>query len=129
MALREGPERQRLLEVVRQFCAAEQSADPGDSAVLFVASLREKLERQSAEGAGAGWAYTTSADPRAKCEPGRTWYRGGSLLFAEVRLLDRSDRLTIWRGDWPLISEITYGRPRVVDGRRAKSLRQTLMNR
>jgi hypothetical protein len=125
MEIRDGQDRERLVHLVRQFCAAELSADPEDTRPLLVASLREMLERRASVG-GAGKPLT-SADPKAGCEPGRTWYLGGSRLFAEVRLGDRSDRLDLWRGDWPRIGNLLYGRPRRVGKRRVKSLRAELM--
>lgn len=121
MEMREGAERDRLVALVRQFCAAEQSADPADTRPLLVDSLREMLDRRAAE------APLTSADPKAGCEPGRTWYLGGSRMFAEVRLADRSDRLDLWRGEWPRIADVVYGRERQAGGRRFKSLRAELI--
>ncbi|HEX9948105.1 MAG TPA: hypothetical protein VGA98_11240 [Allosphingosinicella sp.] len=125
MKMREGPERERLVALVRQFCAAEQSADPDDTAPLLVASLRDMLERRAASG-GAGKPLT-SGDPKAACEPGRTWYLGGSRQFAEVRMGDRSDRLDLWRADQGRIGDILYGRKRRVGGRGFGSLRSELI--
>lgn len=122
MEMKEGGDRERLVALVRQFCAAEQSADPGDTHPLLVASLREMLDRRA-----TGGAHLTSANPKARCEPGRTWYLGGSRMFAEVRLADRSDRLDLWRGDWPRIGDIIYGGKRQVGGRKFKSLRAELI--
>ncbi|HEY0130691.1 MAG TPA: hypothetical protein VGB57_04730 [Allosphingosinicella sp.] len=120
--MRDGSDRVRLVEIVRQFCAAERSADPGDTHPLLVKSLREMLD----DGASVR-PHLTSADPKAGCEPGRTWYLGGSRMFAEVRLGDRSDRLDLWRGEWPRIGDVIYGRKRQVGGRRFKSLRAELI--
>lgn len=122
MEMKEGDQRERLVALVRQFCAAEQSADPGDTHPLLVASLREMLDRRADAG-----TVLTSADPRAGCEAGRTWHQGGSRMFAEVRLGDRSDRLDLRRGDWPRIGDIIYGRKRSVGGRRFKSLKAELI--
>ena len=122
MEMKEGSERERLAGLVRQFCAAERSADPDDTGPLLVASLRGMLDRSARPG-----TPLTSADPRAGCEPGRTWYLGGSRMFAEVRLGDRSDRLDLWRGDWPRIGDIIYGRKRRVGGREFRSLRAELI--
>jgi hypothetical protein len=124
MEMRDGPERERLVEQVRQFCAAESSADPKDSHSLFVASVRDMLERSAPFGGGA--RPLTSGDPKAACEPGRTWYLGGSRMFAEVRLADRSDRLDFWRGDQG-IRDVLYGRKRRSGGRNFKSLRAELI--
>lgn len=122
MEIREGGERERLVGLVRQFCAAERSADPDDTRPLLVESLREMLDRRA-----AARPSLTSADPKAGCEPGRAWYRGGSRMFAEVRLSDRSDRLSLWRAEWPLIRDIVYGRKRRVGGRGVGSLRAELI--
>ncbi|HEX9963510.1 MAG TPA: hypothetical protein VGB04_00835 [Allosphingosinicella sp.] len=122
LELKEGDERERLVALVRQFCAAEQSADPGDTHPLLVASLREMLDR-----AGRAGASLTSGDPKAGCEPGRAWHRGGSRMFAEVRLADRSDRLDLWRGEWPRIGDVIYGGKRSAGGRKFKSLRAELI--
>jgi hypothetical protein len=122
MEMREGEERERLVALVRQFCAAERSSDPGDTRPLLVQSLREML----GDGGTVG-AHLTSADPKATCEPGRTWYLGGSRMFAEVRLAGRSDRLDLWRGEWPLIRNVLYGRPRRIGERKVESLREGLL--
>jgi hypothetical protein len=122
MEMRDGPERERLVELVRTFCSAERSADPGDTRPLLVASLRTMLDRRARSG-----TFLTSADPKAGCEPGRAWYMGGSRMFAEVRLADRSDRLDLWRGDFPRIGDLVYGRKRRVGDRRFKSLRAELI--
>ncbi|HEX8307523.1 MAG TPA: hypothetical protein VF645_03800 [Allosphingosinicella sp.] len=121
---RAGPERERLVELVRKFCTAERSADPHDSSALFVASMQDMLERSAAFGGGRA---LTSGDTGAVCEPGRTWYLGGSRMFAEVRLADRSDRLDLWRGDQWKIRDVLYGRKRQVGGRKLKSLRAELI--
>jgi hypothetical protein len=120
--MRDGSDRVRLVQIVRQFCAAERSPDPDDTHPLLVKSLREMLD-----GRASAAPHLTSADPKAGCEPGRTWYLGGSRMFAEVRLADRSDRLDLWRGEWPGIGDIIYGRKRQVGGRRFKSLRAELI--
>ncbi|HEX8512431.1 MAG TPA: hypothetical protein VF688_04920 [Allosphingosinicella sp.] len=125
MELRDGADRERLVEIARQFCAAERSADRYDSHSLFVASMQDMLA-QSAPFGGGGRALT-SADPKAACEPGRTWYLGGSRMFAEVRLADHSDRLDFWRGDQWKIRDVLYGRKRQVGGRKLKSLRAELI--
>jgi hypothetical protein len=75
---------------------------------------------------GGGGRALTSGDPKAACEPGRTWYLGGSRMFAEVRLADRSDRLDLWRGDQWKIRDVIYGRKRQVGGRKFNSLRAEL---
>jgi hypothetical protein len=123
--MREGPDRERLVERVRQFCAAERSADPYDSHGLFVASTEDMLARSASFGGGA--RPLTSADPNARCEPGRTWYLGGSRMFAEVRLADRSDRLDFWRGDLGRIGDVVYGRKRSDGRHKFKSLRAELI--
>jgi hypothetical protein len=125
MELRDGPDRERLVEIARQFCAAERTADRYDSHNLFVASMQEMLARSAPFG-GEGRALT-SGDPKAACEPGRTWYLGGSRMFAEVRLADHSDRLDLWRGDEWKIRDVLYGRKRPVGGRKFKSLRAELI--
>jgi hypothetical protein len=122
MEMKAGEDRERLVALVRQFCAAEQSAARDDTHPLLVKSLREMLDDRVSEA-----TYLTSADPKPGCEPGRTWYLGGSRMFAEVRLADRSDRLDLWRGEWPRIGDIIYGRKRQVGGRRFKSLRAELI--
>lgn len=120
--MRDGPDRDRLVDLVRQFCAAERSPEKDDTRPLLVRSLQEMLDDRRPAG-----EPLTSADPRAGCEPGRTWYRGGSRTFAEVRLADRSDRLDLWRGDWPRIGDVVFGRPRRSGGRQFKSLRAQLI--
>ncbi|HEX8469372.1 MAG TPA: hypothetical protein VF620_16370 [Allosphingosinicella sp.] len=122
MEMKEGRDRERLVDLVRQFCVAERSADPGDTDPLLVKSLREMLDDRKSEP-----SPLTSADPKAGCEPGRTWYLGGSRMFAEVRLADRSDRLDLWRGEFPRIGDVIYGRKRSVGGRKFKSLRAELI--
>lgn len=114
--LRKGPDRERLVDLVRRYCAAEQSADPNDTSPLFVASMREMLDRRA----------SPAASP-SSCEPGRTWYRGGSRLFAEVRRGDRSDRLDLWTGEWPRIRNVLYGRKRLAGGRRVGNLWEELV--
>jgi hypothetical protein len=122
--MREGPERERLVELVRQFCAAERSPDPLDSHSLLEPSLKDMLARSAAFGGGRP---LTSGDPKAACEPGRTWYLGGSRMFAEVRLADRSDRLDLWRSARPAVGNVLYGRKRSAGGREFKSLRAELI--
>jgi hypothetical protein len=124
MEMREGPDRERLVELVRQFCAAERSEDPGDTRRLFDPSMQDLLERRAASGLAP--KPLTSADPGAGCEPGRTWYLGGSRMFAEVRLADRSDRLDLWRADLGAIGNVLYGRKRHAAGRKVESLREEL---
>jgi hypothetical protein len=123
----QGPEHERLTAMVRQFCDAERSADPYDSALLLAAGVVGMLDELPLQDASGGRRYLTSADPSARCEPGRSWYRGGSRMFAEVRLADRSDRLDVWRGDAGRIHNILYGKPRRVAGRKALSLREALL--
>jgi hypothetical protein len=125
MQMREGDDRDRLVEVVKRFCEAERSADPKDTGPLFAAPIRPMLERLPP--APGREAFSTSTDPRSKCEPGRTWYLGGSRMFAEVRLWDRSDRLDFWRGEAPLIRNVLYGRSRRVGAGKADDLREALM--
>jgi hypothetical protein len=125
MELREGADRERLVELVRQFCAAERSAGRSDSHSLFVASMQDMLAR-SAPFANGGRPLT-SADPKAACEPGRTWYRGGSRMFAEVRLAEHSDRLDLWRGDQWKIRDVLYGARRRLGQRKVGSLRAELI--
>jgi hypothetical protein len=125
MEMRDGPDRERLVEKVRQFCAAERSADPQDSHALFIASMQDMLARSAQFGAGG--KALTSGDPKAACEPGRTWYLGGSRMFAEVRLADRSDRLDLWRGDQWKIRDVLYGRKRRLGERKVASLRAELI--
>jgi hypothetical protein len=125
MEMRDGADRERLVEIVRQFCAAERSEDSFDSQALFVDSMEDMLRRSPAFGGGG--RSVTSGDPTAACEPGRTWYLGGSRMFAEVRLADHSDRLDLWRGDEWKIRDVLYGRKRPVGGRKFKSLRAELI--
>ena len=122
MEMKEGADREVLVDLVRQFCAAERSGDPADTHPLLVRSLQQMLDDRPARR-----AHLTSSDPRAGCEPGRTWYLGGSRMFAEVRLADRSDRLELWRGDRPRIGDVIYGRKRESGGRSYKSLRAELI--
>ncbi|HEY0111685.1 MAG TPA: hypothetical protein VGB59_00890 [Allosphingosinicella sp.] len=125
--MRAGAERERLVSLARQFCEAERSADPYDSEALFVDSIRSSLEQLPGGEAGAELARLTSGDPAAGCEPGRTWYRGGSRMFVEVRAGNRVDRLDFWRGSWPSIFDIHYSPGRRIAGRPVKTLRQALM--
>jgi hypothetical protein len=125
MELRDGPDRERLVGLVRQFCESERSADLDDSKALFVASTQNMIDRSGPFGGGR--RALTSGDPKAACEPGRTWYRGGSRMFAEVRLADRSDRLDLWRSSAPKITDVLYGRKRSVGGRSFASLRGELI--
>ena len=120
--LRAGPEKERLVEVARRYCAAELSSDPADTHALFVASLRDMLERSPTAGAAV------AADAQT-CEPGRAWYRGGSRMFVDVRRGDRTERLGFWRGAWPLIDDVAYLTPRRAGGRKVKTLREALMVR
>lgn len=126
MEMRDGPDRERLVALVRQFCEAERSADRYDSQGLFVTSMQDMLARSVAFGGGG--RPLTSADPKTACEPGRTWYLGGSRMFAEVRLADRSDRLDLWRSDQWRIGDVIYGRERKVGGRKFESLRAELIS-
>jgi hypothetical protein len=125
MEMRDGTDRERLVEVVRQFCAAELSADRSDSRSLFTGSMQDMLERSTPFG-GDGRPLT-SGDPKAACEPGRTWYLGGSRMFAEVRLAGHSDRLDLWRGDQWKIRDVLYGRKRRFGERKVGSLRAELI--
>jgi hypothetical protein len=125
MEMREGPERERLVELVRQFCAAERTTDRSASGALFTASMRAMIERRTELGGPS--KSLTSGDSRAECEPGRTWYLGGSRQFAEVRMGDRSDRLDLWRADQGRIRDIVYGRKRRAGGRSFGSLRAELI--
>jgi hypothetical protein len=125
MEMRDGPDRERLVGLVRQFCAAERSSDPYDSHLLFVASMQDMLARSASFGGGG--RPLTSADPQAACEPGRTWYLGGSRMFAEVRLTDRSDRLDLWRSAKPEIGNVIYGRKRSAGRRKFASLKTELV--
>ena len=122
MELKDGADRERLLGVVRQFCQAERSPDPDDSAPLFADGVAGELDSILPQA-----RHLTSVDPAPVCEPGRTWYRGGSRLFAEVRLKDRSDRLDFWRGTGMKIHDVLYGRSRRLAGRNVKSLRAALI--
>jgi len=120
MEVREGPQRERLVEVARRYCAAELSADPDDTRALFVESLRTVLEDR------AGGAPGSGAEAEG-CEPGRAWYRGGSRIFVDVRRGARTERLDMWRGEFPLIRDVLYPKPQRVAGRKVKSLAQALM--
>ena len=117
--LRTGAEKERLVEIARQYCAAELSEDPDDTRPLFVRSMGDLMERAAAGPAGAAVEAET-------CEPGRAWYRGGSRTFVDVRRDGRTERLDLWRGEWPLIRDVVYLDPRRVDGRKVKTLRQAL---
>jgi hypothetical protein len=117
--LRAGPDRDRLLEVARQYCAAERSAEPGDTAALFEASMRQMMEEAAPSEAAAA--------PSAPCVPGRSWYRGGSRTFVDVERGGRKERLDFWAGSFPLIHDVLYLPPRREGGRKVKSLRQALM--
>jgi hypothetical protein len=125
MEMKEGDQRDRLVALVRQFCAAERSADREDSHGLFTASMQDMLARSVPFGSDG--RSLTSGDAKAACEPGRTWYLGGSRMFAEVRLGDHSDRLDLWRGDQGRIADVLYGRKRRFGERRVGSLRAELI--
>jgi hypothetical protein len=125
MEMRDGADRERLVDLVRQFCAAERSADRHDTHNLFTASMQDMLARSAPFGGGG--RPLTSGDPKAACEPGRTWYLGGSRLFAEVRLAGHSDRLDLWRGDQGRIANVLYGRKRRFGERKVGSLRAELI--
>lgn len=124
MEMKAGPDRDRLVELVRQFCAAERSPDRFDSHALFVPEMQERLARSVPFGTGS--RPLTSGDSKARCEPGRAWYRGGSRMFAEVRFAGHSDRLDSWRSARPAISDVLYGRKRRVGGGRFASLKAEL---
>lgn len=125
MEMRDGADRERLVEIARQFCAAERSPDRYDSHNLFIPSMQDMLARSAPFG-GEGRALT-SGDPKAACEPGRTWYLGGSRMFAEIRLAGYSDRLDIWRADQWRIVNVLYGRKRRFGERKVGSLRAELI--
>ncbi len=125
MEMRDGADRDRLVEIVRQFCAGERSADRYDSHILFTSSMQDMLARSAPFGGGG--RPLTSADPKAGCEPGRTWYLGGSRMFAEVRLAGHSDRLDFWRGDLWRISDVIYGRKRRFGERKVGTLKAELI--
>jgi hypothetical protein len=127
MEMREGADRQRLLAIVERFCAAERSPDPDDSRALLNVTARHMLEALPSTGWDGRKRYLTSVDPEPRCEPGRTWYLGGSRMFAEVRLARRSDKLDLWRGEVPLITNIRYGRGRRIGAAAADDLREALM--
>ena len=116
-------EHDELVGVVERFCAAETSADPEDSAALLTPSLRDRLARRAGP---PGGSHLTSIDPRAGCAPGKVWYRGGSRMFAEVRLATRSDRLDFWKGSSPAIGDVLYGKPKRLPGGKARSLGEAL---
>lgn len=122
-----GQDRERLVAVVERFCAAERSADPADSGTLFAEPVRRMIETLPPAGEGGRPRHLTSVDPTLKCEAGRTWYLGGSRMFAEVRLSGGSDRLDLWRGEAPLIRNILYGRKREVGPEDARDLKSALM--
>lgn len=117
---REGPQRERLVEVARRYCAAESSADPNDTRALFIAPVRTLLEERAGGPPGSG------AEAEG-CEPGRAWYLGRSRMFVDVRRGARSERLDMSRGEFPLITDVFYLKPRRVAGRKVKSLAQALM--
>ena len=121
--LRAGPERERLVEIARQYCAAERSADAYDTRPLFVASIGEMMEAVSF-GEHAGDA---AAAERGTCEPGKTGYLGGSRMFVDIERGDRRERLDLWKSSWPLISDVVYLTPRRVEGRKVETLRQELI--
>ena len=127
MEMREGKDREMLVEIVSRFCVAERSADPDDTRALFAEPVRRMLETLPATDGGGRARYVTSVNPTLACEPGRTWYLGGSRMFAEVRLPGGSDRLDLWRGEAPLIRNVLYGRKRAVGARDAKNLKAALM--
>jgi hypothetical protein len=121
--LRAGPERERLVEVARLYCAAETSADPDDTSALFVDSIRASMDEVS-------YGYRRSDSGEAgggACAPERTWYRGGSRTFVDVRRGDRTERLDFWDGVWPAIFDVVYLEPRRIEGEKVKSLRQELL--
>jgi hypothetical protein len=124
MEMKQGPDRDRLVELARQFCAAERSPDRFDSHALFVSEMQERLALSAPFGGGS--RPLTSGDSKAQCEPGRTWYLGGSRMFAEVRFADHSDRLDVWRSSKPAISDVLYGLKRSAGGRRFASLKAEL---
>ena len=123
MEMAQGEEQARLAGIVERFRAAETSADPKDSAALLTPSLRDRLARSDGS---PGGAHLTSIDPRAGCAPGKVWYRGGSRMLAEVRLATRSDRLDIWRGSYPEIVDVLYGKPKRLSRGTARSLSEAL---
>ena len=125
LELKEGVERGRLVAIAQRFCESHRIAGPEGAQRLFVASVREAIPRLPPD-AGGG-RYLTSRDPGPRCEPGRSWYRGGSRQFVEVRMAGGSDRLDLWRGEMPLIRNILYGRPRPVGGGKADSLAEALL--
>jgi hypothetical protein len=127
MEMREGQDRDRLVSLVRQFCAAERSAAADDTAALFAEPVRHMLQTLPANDLDGRPRYVTSVNPTLVCEPGRTWYLGGSRMFAEVRLQGGSDRLDLWRGDAWRIRNVLYGRKREVGARDAKHLEAALM--
>jgi hypothetical protein len=125
MELRPGDERERMLGVARAYCAAELSADPYDTAPLFDASIRSMMEEVSFEENSAAAAAARAG--AGTCEPGRSWYRGGSRTFIDIDRGEHKERLDFWRGSWPLIHDVLYRSPRRVEGRTVRGLRHALM--
>jgi hypothetical protein len=122
--LREGPERARLVDIASEFCATQRTKDRDDTWPLLAKTVNDSLGELA--GAEMEPDFLTSTDPAGGCEPGRTWYKGGSRLFAEIRLKGRSDRLDLWKSERLRIGDVHYGRPRTMGGRKVRSLTEGL---
>jgi len=127
MEFRDGDDQQRLRRTATAFCDALRSPDPQQVRGMFVGPVRLKLQALAQDGRAIPY---TSGDAEAGCGAGRAWYLGGSRMFAEVRTPSWSDRLDVWRGEWmgdrQLVSDVIYGRPVAVNGRRARTLSEAL---
>jgi hypothetical protein len=126
LAMPEGAESARLRATALRFCEAVRSSDQEDENALFVPRVAEGLARLRRSPGADGARRLTSVDPAPRCEPGRTWYKGGSRTFAEVRLSGGSDRLEFWAGDGGRIRDVRYGRPLRIGGKTADSLAEAL---
>ncbi|HYF23706.1 MAG TPA: hypothetical protein VD929_09940 [Caulobacteraceae bacterium] len=102
-----APRRERYLPLAENYCAAVRSGDSERAAQL----LAEPLAEAYRSAVRAGRAVPLTSAPMTVCTPGKVWYLGGSRVFVEVRLQGGADRLDIWAGDFPKISDVQFGRP------------------
>jgi hypothetical protein len=127
MEFREGEDQQRLRRTATEFCDAVLSPDPQQVRGMFVGAVGLKLQALAESGQPIPYL---SGDARTGCSAGRTWYLGGSRMYAEVQTPKSSDRLDMWVGDFkgvrPFLSDVIYGRPISVGGKRVKTLNEAL---
>jgi len=111
-------------DAVGRFCAAVRSGEAARTGAVLVPSLAARYERAVRAVGYAGVPLTSR--PASECGSGRVWALGWSRLFPEVRLSGGSDRLDVWLADDRRVTNVLYGRPVTVSGRKVKSLEEAL---